>query len=201
MALISIEQLTEHTRMGVWKIEDTVEAILAEDSQLHDVLQLVDVYHSDVRRKETLAVYALLFAMTHDASLRIEHDELSRPLVKGYRVSISHTRGYAALILSTKEAVAVDIEYMSNRVERIASKFVRADEKALDVASKLIHWSVKETIYKLFAFEKLEMFDIRLHPFSVNPDGLVKVDDLKISKTQWVKYRINDQYVLTYTYL
>ena len=45
-----------------------------------------------------------------------------KPFLNGYELNISHTRGYAVLMLSEKERVAVDIEQRSDRVKRIASR-------------------------------------------------------------------------------
>lgn len=47
----------------------------------------------------------------------------------------------------------MDIEYFNDRVERIASKFLRKDEKAEDLDAKLVHWCAKETVFKLFSEE------------------------------------------------
>ncbi len=201
MPLLSIEDISPGCRLGLWKIEECINGILEADGRLESVLEYVEQYRSESRRKEVMAVYALLFAMTDNARLRISHDKLSRPLVEGYHVSVSHTRGYAALLLSTHSDVAVDIEYFSNRVERVAHKFIAPDEEASDLYSKLIHWSAKETIYKLFAEEKLDYFDMKVSPFVLLEEGMIDVADLKENKKQRVYYRLNDKYVLTYAYL
>ena len=201
MPLLSIEEISPGCRLGLWKIEDSIEELVEANPCLHSILEHTEKFRSESRRKEVLAIYALLFAMTGDSKLRIEHDPLSRPLVEGFHVSVSHTKGYAALILSTRGNVAVDIEYLSNRVERIAHKFIRYDEKAPDLYSKLIHWCAKETIYKLFSEEMLDFFDTCLSPFLLSENGTIDVVDLKEKKTQLVYYRLNDKYVLTYAYL
>lgn len=199
MALLSIESIAPGIQMGLWAIEDTTEQLIAQDPRLAGVTE-ANRYHADARRREVLAVYALLFAMTGDGSRRIGHDALNRPMVDGYHVSISHTRGYAALILSRHEPVAVDIEYYSTRVARVLSKFVRPDEQATDTTSQLLHWSAKETVYKLCAEEDLQYFDMRLKPMTVSTSGTLRVDDLKVAKTLDVHYRVTPDYVLTYAH-
>ena len=126
------------------------------------VLHSLRSSRSESRRKEVLAVYGLLFAMTDNPYLRIEHDDLSRPVIDGYHVSISHTRGYAALLLSTRHKVAIDIEFISNRVERVASKFIRNDEVADSLYAKLIHWSAKDNFcIRSILFAVFDNFHIR----------------------------------------
>ena len=198
MPLISIDAIAPQCHLGLWRIEDPIDDIIATDNRLAGVVDKIEHFHSESRRKEVLAVYGLLFAMTDNTCLRIEHDDLSRPVIDGYHVSISHTRGYAALLLSTRHKVAIDIEFISNRVERVASKFIRNDEVADSLYAKLIHWSAKETIYKLFANENLDFFDMRIAPFDQREEGDIEVDDLKIEKKQSVHYLCNDKYVLTY---
>ena len=138
MPLISIDAIAPQCHLGLWRIEDTIDDIIATDNRLAGVVDKIEHFHSESRRKEVLAVYGLLFAMTDNPCLRIEHDDLSRPVIDGYHVSISHTRGYAALLLSTRHKVAIDIEFISNRVERVASKFNRNDEVTLSMRNSSI---------------------------------------------------------------
>lgn len=201
MPIVSVERIGKDVQMGLWRMEETAEALVAAHPQLESVLDLAAAYHSPARRLEVLAVHALLFQLTGDATLRVGHDERGVPLVPGWQISLSHTRGFAAVILSRQHRVAVDIEYRSNRVERIADRFIRTDEQAEDLRSKLIHWSVKETVYKLFTEEDLKFFDMRLQPLVPGDEGMVQVDDLLCPKVQEVAYRYGADYVLTYAYL
>lgn len=198
MPLLRIETIGAGVRLGLWRIDESVDGFCMADERLRPIAALVSRHRSHSRQLEIMAVYALLFSMTGDERLRIAHDERSRPLVEGYHVGISHTRGFAALILSTAQKVSVDIEYVSPRVARVVSKFVRADEQAPNLPSLLVHWCVKETLYKLFSDEDLQYFEMRVRPFELQASGMVKADDLKIAKTQAVNYRITADYVLTY---
>ena len=84
MALLSIESIAPGIQLGLWAIEDTTEQLMAQDPRLARVTE-AERYHADARRREVLAVYALLFAMTGDSSKRIAHDELNRPLPSSSR--------------------------------------------------------------------------------------------------------------------
>lgn len=198
MPLISIEPIDTATRLGLWRIDESIDGFQEADSRLIPIADLVAHHRSSHRQLEIMAVYALLFSMTGDPELRIAHDEQSRPLLKGYNISISHTRGFAALLLSTDANVAVDIEYMSDRVKKVAAKFVRPDEQAPDLRSLLIHWCAKETVYKLFTLEDLQYFEMRVRPFDAERVGMLTVDDLKTDTAAAVAYRVTDDYVLAY---
>ena len=158
MPLIKIEAVAPDVRLGLWKIEETIELFFAANPHLQDLCSRLSDYQSTSRRLEILATYGLLFAMTNNSRLSITHYPNGKPHVEGYHVSISHTRGYAVLLISTNKEVAVDIEYYSNRVSRIVHKFIRQDEISSSVDIQLINWSAKETVYKLFSVEALQYF-------------------------------------------
>lgn len=153
---------------------------------------------STSRRLETLAVYRLLAHMTGRHDLLIGHDANGRPMVEGWQASVSHTRGWAALMLSRSCAVAVDIEYVSDRVNRIAPRFIRPDENADSLFGRLVHWSAKEAVYKLLSAEHLQYFEMRLRPFTLLEKGRVEVEDLKDPKMVEVSYEATPAFVLTY---
>ena len=186
MSLLSIENLDHDVRLGLWKMDEVCEDDFLCIKGMADVIpDIVSNYRSASRRHEKLCIYALLFAMTGDSLLRIGHEASGKPFIDGMNISITHTKGYAALILSQTHNVAVDIEYCSNRVERIVERFIRADESMNGVEQHLINWSAKETMYKFFSEEDLQYFDMRVHPFDVAADGELLVDNLKLSSSQF----------------
>ena len=192
MPLIDIRQLSPGVRLGLWAITEPADT---------------------PRLRERQAVASLLTAMTGDDSLTIGHEESGKPFVcrapretpfvcpsSGQAplpcaISVSHTRGYAVLMLSDRVAVGVDIEYRSDRVERIAARFIRPDEEAVTTDDKLLVWSAKEAVYKLFSEERLALFDMRT--LSIDP-GLLRMENLKRKIVVDVHYEFADDYVLTY---
>ena len=192
MPLISIETIASGAQLGLWHIEESVDELL---NRYPSLLSEVSSYRSDARRLEKLAVYSLLFMMTGDTNLRICHNEAGKPFVNGWNISISHTKGYAAVILSKDKNVAIDIEHISPRVYKIANRFVRTDEDASTLESLLLHWSAKETIYKYFSESVLHFFDMRIHDIKENE---LWVDNLKDNAEVMVTYRFSPDYVLTF---
>ena len=188
MSLIEVRQLSSHTRLGLWRIDETTEG--------------------SPRQRERQAVQSLLCAMTDGTKQNIGHEASGKPfLEQGGYISISHTRGYAALLLSDAELLGVDIEYRSDRVERIASRFIRTDETALTTDEKLLVWSAKEAVYKLFSEDKLMFFDMQTLEIRPRNDadgqqmGLLRMENLKRNIVVDVLYEFTDDYVLTYTTL
>ncbi len=199
MPVVYIKEVAPEVKLGLWKMEETVLQFLSDSSDMSKLFDVeISAYKSEVRRLEKLAVYSLLWKMTN-SKVTVSHNEDGKPIVDGYNISISHTRGYASVILSKLKNVAVDIEYYSDRVARIADKFIREDEIATDIASQLINWSVKETVYKYFSEQNLQYFDMKLIPFE-EFENTKRVLNLKTSSYLDVYYELNNEYVLTYTY-
>lgn len=209
MAVVNIREVYPGVSLGLWQMDESPEQLFDLYPHLLPYRSsLDDKYKNDGRKLEFLAIRALMYEMlrVNGASKGLlshagdfTHNEQGKPLFRGYHVSISHTKGYAALILSKKSEVAVDIEYMSDRVERIASKFLRKDERADSLDAKLVHWCAKETVFKLFSEENLLFEDMRVKPFDTMADWACDVENLKSGKTARVDFELTMDFVLTYS--
>lgn len=195
MPIISIRNVSVEAQLGLWKIEENVDDFYSLYPLERFRLYVESHLKSESRKREFLAVRALLASMLPGNVVDIDYNEAGKPFIKDYKLSISHTRGYAAVILSPQHEVAVDIEYVSERVGRIVSKFVRHDEVAPDIRSQLLHWSAKETVYKFFSEDDLQYFDMRLREIG---DSDCLVDNLKRGSQILVHYECNQRFMLTY---
>lgn len=194
MPLIRISNLSDDVRMALWQMtEDVDELPKPANVDFSDI-------HSVIRKKERLVTYCMLRALTSRDDLIIGHNSSDKPLLDGYSLSLSHTKGWAAMILSEKAmSLGIDIEYFSDRVNKVADRFIRTDEQSDNLSYRLINWSAKETVYKAFSEEDLQYFEMRLRPFEVLSRGTVVVDDLKSPKLTNVEYILNNNFVLTWT--
>ena len=209
MAVVNIREVYPGVSLGLWQMDESPEHLFDLYPHLLPYRSsLDDKYKNDGWKLEFLAIRALMYEMlrVNGASKGLlshagdfTHNGQGKPLFRGYHVSISHTKGYAALILSKKSEVAVDIEYMSDRVERIASKFLRKDERADSLDAKLVHWCAKETVFKLFSEENLLFEDMRVKPFDTMADWACDVENLKSGKTARVDFELAMDFVLTYS--
>lgn len=209
MTVVNIREVYPGVSLGLWQMDESPEQLFDLYPHLLPYRSsLDDKYKNDGRKLEFLAIRALMYEMlrVNGASKGLlshagdfTHNGQGKPLFRGYHVSISHTKGYAALILSKKSEVAVDIEYMSDRVERIASKFLRKDERADSLDSKLVHWCAKETVFKLFSEENLLFEEMRVKPFDTMSDWACDVENLKSGKTARVDFELAMDFVLTYS--
>lgn len=210
MALLFINEIDKDVRLGVWEMEENLNYEQFASLSFYDRLMSL----SENRRKETASVYSLLFAMTGNRNLVIGHEPSGKPYVEGYKIGISHTKGFVSVILSTSCDVAVDIEYINTRVLRIADRFLREDEKpnALqfskgkkekgdkdvvpDVIPTLLFWCAKETIYKLYSDERLTFQNIKI--MDAEQGGALCGNNLITGESVRIDYTFNNDYVLTY---
>lgn len=192
MPLIRKQKLEPDTWLALWQMTEAVDQLPAPASV--DLSPL----RSPRRKKETLTEYLLLQALTGDDSLVIRHNEDGAPLVDGYFVSLSHTEGWAAMMLSRSHRVGVDIEYVSERVNRVASRFIRDDEQQSTLAERLITWCAKEAVYKYFTEQHLEFHEMRLLSYAQEEAGEVTVENLRQQVRVNISYEVSNSYVLAY---
>ena len=77
--------------------------------------------------------------------------ESGRPYIMGgQNISLSHSGPFAAAILSDS-VVGIDIEKMNDRILKIKDKFLETElnyPEKLEVATALIYWNIKESVFK-----------------------------------------------------
>ncbi len=142
--------------LSIWKMDEPVEELLSLFPEKRCLYQSEVERHKSVkRRQEYLSVRALLLdALGHECD--VSHDEMGKPSLPEahLRISISHTKGYAAILISPLREVGLDIEQFSDKVFHVRDKFLRAEEKQIidstDRTQLLLCWSAKEAVYKLY---------------------------------------------------
>ena len=195
MPQLSVEKINPHTTLLVWKITETEEQLKSQLSE--SVLETITNknYKSESRRLEVMATYALLISYLKTPSVIIDHNSNGQPLLEGFYISISHTNSYACVLLSTQKVVAIDIEYRSDRIERIRSKFLRSDELFTSIEDLLLVWSAKETLYKYFSEDDLMYNEMKVESISASSLSMI---NLETNEKKLVSYLSTPDYVLTY---
>lgn len=197
MPLIRIDSITADVRLALWHLDESAEQLLSIITNANAIAAATKL-GNERRRRETLAVYALLQHVTGSDTIAIRHLPSGAPKVDGWNVSISHTKGYVAVIASGTRNVAVDIEYRSNRVDKIAERFLRSDESATTTDERLAFWCAKETTYKYFSDSNLTFEQIRIRRAAPPEDSLV-ADNLLNGEQISINVVQRADYILAYT--
>lgn len=170
---------------AIWRVEETAEelrkmlvASLPYDEELSQL-------KSEARQLEYLAVRVLLRAVCGEEK-HISHYSSGKPFLTdgSFHITISHTRGYVAVGLHATYEVGVDIEYISNRVRKVAGRYMYPDElrHSSDTAYLLVQWSAKETMYKLLDEQGVDFLEhLRIVPFQLQTDGRCEGHELRTS--------------------
>ena len=194
---------------GIWKIEEHWEEMLRQLEQQEAYLPFLKQHKSESRKSEWLAVRLLLKALTGKETGISYHDNGAPYLPdSSLHLSISHTKGYAAVLLSADKPVGIDIEYNSERIHRIKSRFLSQDEfKLLGENPKtnelLVCWSAKETAFKMMEQKAADLQnDIRIIDFKPSQDsnkGTITVRESLTPQSSvfLINYMITPAYVVT----
>lgn len=203
-------QTFEGGGVAIWQItesSDELYALLATDK--YD--QQLAGKHHEARRAEWLAVRVLVKDLL-GTEVEVAYHPTGRPYLKGsdVSISISHTKGFAAVAYRHGGAVGMDIEYVSPRVERIASRFTSQEEAAyIDGHNAngrqgyhLVNWSAKEALYKLYDSPSMAEFKevFRIAPYRLSSYGTLHatIHAGAEEHTALVSYRIFSDFVCTW---
>lgn len=203
-----LQHTEEDFRWGIWKVEETEEALLACFSDKANYLEQLSRFKAPHRRIEWLAVRVLLaYLMGGDAE--VAYMPNGRPYLVGnqFSLSISHTKGYVAVLLSSSSSlVGIDIEQTGDRVRKVAHKFIGPNEVISsydnsDIWSLLLHWSAKESLFKCLDTPEVDFIQhLHIHPFQVQASGSFLAHETRTPSTHeyTVYYLLHPDFVLTY---
>ena len=188
-----LQHKTKDIHWAIWKMEESLESLLT----------LLPA----TRKMEWLSVRVLLYSMLQEDKEIIYSSE-GKPSLgdHSFFISISHTKGYVAVILSPIAPVGIDIEQYGHRVKRVYDRFIRPDEQVEpywgDVTwSMLLHWSAKETIFKSMENADADLRKLCLSHFVPQEEGTFQVQEYATEQQQSFTggYRISPDFVLTWT--
>ncbi|HEX2920320.1 MAG TPA: 4'-phosphopantetheinyl transferase superfamily protein [Bacteroidales bacterium] len=208
MGCITKHYLNEFSILGVWKIEEDIDALLSLVSLDAEEKKKFKGFSSNSRKLEFLSVRALLAELLGKEA-KIVYNKNNKPFLKdGSRfISITHSHKLTAILLSTNEKVGIDLEYMSTNIAALALKFLNRKEKvAKEQEAKryhlYIHWCAKEALYKICDKEGINMRkDLTIEPFTVQESGEIKgqVHTKKINESFDLYYSRYDNYAIVWT--
>lgn len=209
MALAFQKNMDADTSFAVWKIEESVE-------ELYDQLQLdegeqayLGTLSQGKRNLHWLGTRVLLRKMLNtEQYIDCKIDAHGKPYLVNFphHISLSHSYDYAAVMISEKKLVGIDIEIIKPKIERLADKFLKTAELAfVDPANAVNHlyvcWCAKEAIYKLQGRRTISFKEhIQLQPFAYRDAGQLQAA-LITPEINWpfeVYFEKFDDYMLGY---
>jgi phosphopantetheinyl transferase len=146
-------QINDHTRLGIWKIEETEEFFKA------NVPQHRAVTHPHKRLQHLAGRFLLQYLFPDFPYELIQIADTRKPFLpdEQYHFSISHCGDFAGAIVSKDNRVGIDIEIPTEKISRIMYKFLSAKEHELfhliqpdkdRIPFSTLLWSAKESVFK-----------------------------------------------------
>jgi phosphopantetheinyl transferase (holo-ACP synthase) len=151
-----------NNRLGLWKIDGS-ETVF--ETRFPEVAASLSVRHPRTqlqRYASRLLIHEMLGELPE-----VWKDEHGKPHLKDVEleISISHTEGYAAVLLG-KGKLGVDVQHFKPNVMKVRDRFLDENElqMAQDIETTTLFWAAKEAVYKYNALPGLDFRDpITIH--------------------------------------
>lgn len=204
MPIYQLKNISELGKIGIWNITENTDRLLHLLSNKGFDTTTIPKKKNDLHLKQWLAVRLLCYEFLND--FEINYAKNGKPLLtNGLGFSVSHSGNYAAIIINDTPC-GIDIEKVSEKVDRIKHKFLNKAELD-DIHSSdhplrmlTIYWSAKEALYKLYGKKELIFQDQLLISPLKDADlfnGTIQTKKMKHSYT--LKVEFFEEYVLVYT--
>jgi len=153
--------ISETIKLGIWKIEEN------ENFFLTKVPLQQNITHPHKRLQHLAGRFLLQYLFPDFPYAEILIADTKKPYLPNeqYHFSISHCGDYAAAIVSSTHRVGIDIEIPSEKVKRVAHKFVHENENRylvntlplmFNLELLTILWSSKEALFKWYSLGKVD---------------------------------------------
>lgn len=190
---------------AVWKCTETAGELLRLLPSEGLYVKEIRALHAHERRiLERLAVRVLMYTCWGEEHA-VDYLPSGAPFLSDrlYHISISHTSGYVALCWHPAQPVGIDIELIRPKALHLAPRFMHPSEHAEGdpLTAATLHWSAKETLYKLLPHQENTdfMLHLRITPFTLTREGTLTARDMRHgSITRRLHYRVEPDFVLTW---
>lgn len=163
MPLFYYRSLDKHTALAVWKITEP-ETFFLEQVKTHR-----EVRHPHKRLQHLAGRYLLQLIQPDFPLESLCVNESKKPILPSgtYHFSISHCGDFAAVIVSDNRSVGVDVELVTEKIERVRHKFLSLEEytrvegiaterNITDLQLLTLLWSAKEAMFKWYGKGKVD---------------------------------------------
>jgi len=217
MSVYIKRNIDDNAILGIWKIEETFNWYITQVQLNNNGLQAVPgVRNKSEQRKLHWLSTQLLLRDLLNSKKRVEiiYDQNGKPHLSDstYKISISHSNKFVAIQLS-KAYAGVDIQQITQKIERIAEKFMNLKElnslKTNDptcltgrqVEQLHVFWGAKEALYKLYGKRALHFKEnLLIEPFAYKEQGVINgcISTSKMKQPYSLYYEKIEEYMLVY---
>ena len=211
MALVHFEEINPESCWGIWKIEETEEALLELlNPSKTDITHFEAIQHSRIRL-ESVASRMIVKELTEKFGYEYQgifKNKNGKPFLYNcpIHISYSHTEDFAAAIIHKEKPCGIDLEHIQEKMLRVSSRFLSEDElesTGSDMEKICVYWCAKEAMYKLYNLRDTEFKgNLKVSRFEKSDrgelEGMIHVGSF-LSKTE-VQYRIFGEVVAAFCF-
>ena len=197
----------EKCTVAIWQITESEEELMAPLCDGEVLLEEARRrFKAPSRRLEWLSVRRLKHEL--GVTSPIAYLPSGRPYLKddAHHISISHTRGYAAVAISELNPIGLDIEQRTDKVCRVRDKFLSSEEKTFPLLAKknveamLVVWTIKEAMFKLMDNTGIDFAEhFHVSPFELADEGCLQAHETltEEQKSFQFTYQIYPDFILS----
>jgi hypothetical protein len=136
------------------------------------------------------------------ASFKIEstitYKSTGKPKIEKGFISISHSQHKIAIAYSNQHETGIDLEVISEKVQKVKSKYLHTSESFKTKLDLTTVWTIKEAIYKLYDSDKISFKrDIIIKIINDSPSVNVSYNQTILSPSIQIMV-IDEDYILSF---
>jgi hypothetical protein len=210
MPIVLTKNIEPNATLAIWHItenQDQLLQILGENYfEINHHLKI-----TQANSRHYLASRILLTTLFPSSKIVLSKNIHNKPSLQidqlPYKISITHSFDYAAILIAKQGELGIDLEKIDPRIARIKTKFMNENELLFagepdQIKMQTLIWSTKETLYKLYSNKEVD-FKQNLHilPFNLSNFGSLETFIIKggLNQKITVHYEEMNNYMLTYT--
>ena len=193
--------INEKTKIKLWKV---MIGELSPKELNNEEQKLFKLKKSNVLKEQFLATRKILELENSDYIITYDLD--GKPSLNSeFNISISHSHEIAALVVSNKNIIGLDVQFKESKILNIQNKFLNEFEKlnigrdpSIDILTMV--WTSKESIYKAISLKGISFSEnIQIEKFT-EKDKIGK--GYYINGAEKVKFDLKfyylDEYIVCY---
>ena len=193
--------IDDQTKIKIWKV---ILGELSPKELNNDEKKLFKLKKSNILREQFLATRKMLALENSDYIITYNLD--GKPSLNSeFNISISHSNEIAALVVSNKKIIGLDVQFKESKILNIQNKFLNNFEKlniggnpSIDILTMI--WTSKESIYKAIGIKGVSFSkNIQIEKFT-EKDKIGKGYYINgIEKVKFdLKFYYLDEYIVCY---
>ncbi len=208
MPLYATKHINNRSILAVWRLEEGVEELRRQVYLSPQDEKLFSSITNEQRQREWLST-RLLTQMMLEEDVSIVYEPTGKPFIfnSEWDISITHKKEFVGIVLGKNKRVAVDIEKLTTRLDKVFDYYMRPEELeslARNHRNFQLHlfWCAKECLVKIANRKDLRVLeDMYVHPIHPRKNMFVaevREENIMIPYTFHYE-RLSNDYVVVWT--